>query len=366
MALFASFAFGLALCGALSTEAFAQAGGNGTFACRASALRVANPFFERQVANGAGKPCADDGISLRTAVVPGVLSLGVLNARTDADPGGVAGGQAEASVADAVLTVGAHRIEANVLRARATSFCNAATHTPGFTGSSSVAQLTIDGSPPRNVGGPATIPLGPVTLYVNRQTVTGGVITQRALEVSAPGASQVVLAEAVAGAERCTEPKPPTAVLEVKVPFGRCGAFDDGLLACDGDAARNAWAHPFLPSLGYGIVRFLCGWPDDQACVDAVMPCGQKDNYSLCEVTYTYRGTSSTDPDDDIVSWTLDFGDGTSTSGNWATNPPTEVSHTFLDHHCPTCQRDPANLTVTDSSGFTHSDRQYVYHEYPD
>ena len=192
----ASFALGLALCSGFSAEALAQAGGSGSFACRASALRVANPFFERQVANGAGKPCADDGIALRAAVVPGVLSLGVLNARTDADPGGVAGGQAEASVASVVLTVGAHRIEANVLRARANSFCNTATHTPGITGSSSVAQLTIDGGPPHNVGGPATIPLGPLTVYVNRQTVTGGVVTQRALEVRGPGANGIVLAEA--------------------------------------------------------------------------------------------------------------------------------------------------------------------------
>ena len=364
MAWCASLVFGL--CGAFSAEALAQAGGNGTFACRASALRVANPFFERQVANGAGKPCADDGISLRTTVVPGVLSLGLLNAHTGADPGGVPGGQAEASVASVVLTVGAHRIEANLLRARANSFCNPATHTPGFTGSSSLAQLTIDGGPPRNVGGPKTIPVGSLTLHLNRQTVSGGVITQRALELSGPGANGVVLAEAVAGAEGCTQPRPPTAVLEVKIPEGACGPFDDGGLQCDGHAARNAWAHPFIPSLGYGMVLFGCGWPDDQACVDHKMPCGQKDFYSLCEVTYTYRGTSSTDPDNDIVSWTLDFGDGSSTGGNWATSPPTEVSHLYQIHHCPNCTRDPATLTVTDSSGLTDSDQQYVYHEYPD
>ena len=61
------------------------------------------------------------------------------------------------------------------------------------------------------------------------------------------------------------------------------------------------------------------------------MPCGQMDGYSLCRVTYTFRGTSSTDPDNDIVSWSLDFGDGTSVAGDWATNPPTEVSHEYLD-----------------------------------
>ena len=81
---------------------------------------------------------------------------------------------------------------------------------------------------------------------------------------------------------------------------------------CDGRIARTTWAHSIVPTLGFGLIRFFCSWPNDQSCVDHVMPCGQKDFYSLCQVTYTYRGTSSTDPDNDIVSWSIDFGDGTS------------------------------------------------------
>jgi hypothetical protein len=33
---------------------------------------------------------------------------------------------------------------------------------------------------------------------------------------------------------------------------------------------------------------------------------------------------------------------------------------------CPTCTRDPATLTITDSAGQTDSDAQFVVHIYPD
>jgi hypothetical protein len=156
---------------------------------------------------------------------------------------------------------------------------------------------------------------------------------------------------------------PPTAILEVKTP--ECFPYYDGSVACDGTAARTSWSRS-TTALGYGVVFFGCDWPDDQSCVDHEMPCGQKDFYSLCRITYTYRGTSSVDPDGDIVSWSIDFGDGTSVSGNWNTNPPTEVSHEYLIHNCPTCTRDPATLTITDSAGQTDSDAQFVAHVYPD
>jgi hypothetical protein len=157
---------------------------------------------------------------------------------------------------------------------------------------------------------------------------------------------------------------PPTAVLEVKTPEN-CFTWADGQVDCDGRTARTTWTHS-TTALGYGVVSFFCGWPDDQSCVEHAMPCGQLDFYSLCRLTYTYRGASSTDPDDDIVSWSIDFGDGASASGDWATNPPTEVSHEYLTHHCPTCTRDPATLTVTDSAGNSDSDAHLPLHEYPD
>jgi PKD domain len=158
---------------------------------------------------------------------------------------------------------------------------------------------------------------------------------------------------------------PPTAVLEVKTPQS-CVTWDDGLVDCDGRAARTAWTHSTIPGSKYGIVRFFCDWPDDQSCVEHEMPCGQEDGYSLCRVTYSLRGTSSTDPDGDIVSWSIEFGDGSTTSGNWTTNPPTEVSHEYQRHHCPTCSFEPATLTVTDSAGQTASDAQLPDHVYPE
>ena len=158
------------------------------------------------------------------------------------------------------------------------------------------------------------------------------------------------------------ESRPPTAILEVKTP--QCNTFLDGLVDCSGQIARTTWSRS-TTDFGYGLIRFFCSWPDDQTCVDAVMPCEQIELYSACRVTYTFRGTSSTDPDNDITSWSLDFGDGTSLAGDWTTNPPTEISHEYLDWHCPTCSREPATLTVTDSAGQTDTDAQFVYHEYP-
>ncbi len=159
------------------------------------------------------------------------------------------------------------------------------------------------------------------------------------------------------------ESRPPTAILEVKTPG--CNTLPDGLVNCSGQVARTTWSRSST-NLGYGLISFFCSWPDDQSCVDAVMPCGQIELYSACLVTYTFRGTSSTDPDNDITSWSLDFGDGTSLAGDWTTNPPTEVSHEYLDRHCPTCSRAPATLTVTDSAGQTDADAQFVFHTYPD
>jgi hypothetical protein len=155
----------------------------------------------------------------------------------------------------------------------------------------------------------------------------------------------------------------PTAILEVETPG--CYTWPDGVVDCDGRIARTTWSHS-ATELGYGLIRFFCGWPDDQSCVDHVMPCEQVELYSACRVTYTFRGTSSTDPDNDIASWSLDFGDGTSVTGDGTTDPPTEISHEYLDRHCPTCFRGPAILTITDSAGQTDANAQLVSHVYPE
>jgi hypothetical protein len=69
-----------------------------------------------------------------------------------------------------------------------------------------------------------------------------------------------------------------------------------------------------------------------------------------------FRGINSTDPDNDIVSWSIDFGDGTSTGEqSWITDPPTEVQHTYQSGCFCT-----AVLTVTDSAGHSSSDEMKV------
>jgi hypothetical protein len=75
------------------------------------------------------------------------------------------------------------------------------------------------------------------------------------------------------------------------------------------------------------------------------------------ESTVSFRGTGSTDPDGDIVSWSIDFGDGTTpASGTWATEPPVEVAHDYGQIVC-VCT---VVLTVTDSAGHSSSDPMLV------
>jgi len=68
--------------------------------------------------------------------------------------------------------------------------------------------------------------------------------------------------------------------------------------------------------------------------------------------TFSVRGTGSTDPDDDITSWSIDFFCGeTVLSGDWAATPPAEATHLNRD----VCT---VTLTFTDSAG--HSDTDTV------
>ena len=216
-------------------------------------------------------------------------------------------------------------------------------------------------------------PLGKDISYVELHYADGDVVRDETIaspEFAIDGGTGDEIDFAVVKSGTTTEPfdcvlqnSRPTAILEVETP--ECFTWSDGLVDCDGRIARTTWSHS-ATELGYGLIRFLCGWPDDQSCVDHVMPCELVELYSACRVTYTFRGTSSTDPDNDITSWSLDFGDGTSLSGDWATNPPTEISHEYLDRHCPTCFRGPATLTVTDSAGETDANSQLVSHVYPE
>jgi hypothetical protein len=144
----------------------------------------------------------------------------------------------------------------------------------------------------------------------------------------------------------------PTARLEVQTPpvdqtLENCHDFD-GLL-CEQSSPRTAWTHESqIPDLGNGVLLWGCGGLSDR---------------SLCSFTIRFRGIGSSDPDGDITSWSLDFGDGTSASGDWSTSPPREVAHAYSPVAGGVfCGGNPSGthcvvtLTVTDSAGQTHSE----------
>lgn len=153
----------------------------------------------------------------------------------------------------------------------------------------------------------------------------------------------------------CVQPSgPPTALLEIKTPpvdqtLEHCYGFWAGGLACEQSAMRTDWTSKSqIPDDGgsdSGLFEWVCGALSDR---------------SQCSFTISFRGTSSSDPDNDIASWSIDFGDGTSASGNWSTNPPTEIAHDYSFFNCvgfgiftSVC---PVTLTVTDSAGQSDSE----------
>jgi hypothetical protein len=128
---------------------------------------------------------------------------------------------------------------------------------------------------------------------------------------------------------------PPIAILEIN---GFCGVAADGTLLCDSDLPRSTWT---WSQPGNGLVFWGC--TDDALCLGSPTDPG-------------FRGMTSADPDGDIVSWSIDFGDGTSAGGSWTTDPPTELVHAYppfpdVVHISPVI-----TLTVTDAAGQTDSD----------
>lgn len=138
-----------------------------------------------------------------------------------------------------------------------------------------------------------------------------------------------MLGEAVAEVVRCAPRiRPPVAVLEIKVPPEPIFVHDNGTERYDGTAPRTAWTS------ARGVV-FFC-------------PSG-------CAPQATFRGTSSSDPDGDLASWSLDFGeDDTFAGGSWTANPPAELAHTYRD------LVRPVTLTVTESAGQSDSDPLFL------
>jgi len=144
----------------------------------------------------------------------------------------------------------------------------------------------------------------------------------------------------------------PTARLEIHTPpvdqvSGHCYDFftgSGGGLVCEQSSLRTVWTSASeIPDNGFEGNLLLWG-------------CGGLSHPSLCSWTISFRGTGSSDPDGDIASWSLDFGDGTSASGTWSV-PPAEVTHEYspASTNCTNgiCA---ITLTVTDTAGQSHSD----------
>ena len=123
------------------------------------------------------------------------------------------------------------------------------------------------------------------------------------------------------------------AILEIKTPPD-CFPFS-GILYCSPDSPRTVWTRP-----DNGQIQ----WPYADAA-------------RQCPPTYQFRGTSSTDPDSDIVSWSLDFGDGAQASGGWSTDIPSEVTHAYP---CEPGSVYTVTLTVVDSAGQSDTDALIV------
>jgi hypothetical protein len=138
---------------------------------------------------------------------------------------------------------------------------------------------------------------------------------------------------------------PPTAVLELETPavdqsFQHCYFFF-GLL-CQVSSPRTTWTGTSaIPAPG--LFMWGCG---------AFVPCP-------ATFTVDFRGTGSSDPDGDIASWSLAFGDGTSTGGAWGSAPPARVSRDYSRDLSP-CKVPSGPcvivLTVTDAAGRSDSD----------
>jgi hypothetical protein len=197
--------YSLALATVLAGVSTVSAQAADTFSCRASTARVATLglTLEPFVANRADKPCRDDSASLIAPTTIGPVSAAVINARTDSNPGGAPGANAETQAAGAgIALAGLPVITADVLHTKASARC--VNGQPAFSDSSVVANVRIGGLLVNVPNGNAIVTrsvLGLATLYINERVVSSSRVTRRALRLRTILGTEVVLAESTANRE---------------------------------------------------------------------------------------------------------------------------------------------------------------------
>lgn len=183
---------------------------NGTFACRASSMRLNGG--ETAVANAPYSPCADGAQSVATANLwaAGVNAVAsTLNAATDQTPDDLEStapatsdnGTATSSVAKATVGAPAVVIATTDVRATATVQCapGAGGLVPVLTSSSTIGSLKINGVTVTATGsGTVALPLGLGTVQFNRTVTTATSVTRQAVRIVLLG-QEIVIGEARAG-----------------------------------------------------------------------------------------------------------------------------------------------------------------------
>lgn len=131
--------------------------------------------------------------SLTTGSIPSLLDAEVFHAVTIGWPDQVA---SEASLANLNLTVAGISIFADSILARASQVSGAA-----GTGSSTISNLSINGTPIAITGSPnQTVPIPGGQVVINEQTISStGTAVVNALHVTVAGVADVVIASATAG-----------------------------------------------------------------------------------------------------------------------------------------------------------------------
>lgn len=182
-----------------------------------------------------------------------------------------------------------------------------------------------------------------VVHYADGRVVKDETINSRDYSIDGGAGDEIDVLDVKSGTTKESFPcdngeSPPVAVLEIRL---------------------SPNCQPHTPPSGEPFYWCLDGTTNPQRTVfvdpgDLAIDMGCLPTDALC-FAITVRGTDSTDPDGDIVSWSIAFDDGAVDGGDWATDPPDEVTH---DYAAGSFGSDylRITLTVTDSRGQVATD----------